>query len=504
MPRTFLCLLILIITSCKQGKEERGEVLFNSYCASCHIAPTLTSLPKNLWATKVLPEMGARLGMGEPGYNPLKGLSFMEQEAMLKTGVYPSTPLIKKEDWELLKEYVLDMAPDSLPLNVQNTEKNELVQFRAHPISLDTLTSSLYTYLQFDASDRHIYLGDISGRLETYDYNTGTLDTKVRLGSAITDYAVKNGVEYVTTVGFLDPSSIPSGKIFIRKDADGTVIPEILHRPVNTLVQDLDKDGVDELVVSEFGDLSGALSLLKRNADSKFEKVILLDQPGSIRVVAEDMNADGKIDLVAMTAQGDETITILYQEDTLKFRPEKAIRFSPIYGSSWFDLIDYDGDGDKDIITVNGDNADKTYVQKPYHGMRIYLNNGNNEFEQVYFYPLNGATRVIADDFDQDGDIDFSLLSTFPDYKNHPNYSFVYLENKNAQTYEFKPFTFEASKDARWFLMDSGDVDNDGDEDIILSAFSYSFTPAPKKISDGWNARKVDIMILENTLIGKK
>ncbi len=504
MPKTFLCLLILIITSCKQGREERGEVLFNSYCANCHIAPSLTSLPKNLWATKVIPEMGARLGMAEPGYNPLKGLSFMEQEAMLKTGVYPSTPLIKKEDWELLKEYVLDMAPDSLPLTMQNTEKNDLVQFRPHPISLDTVTSSLYTYLKFDDNDRNIYLGDISGRLETYDYNTGTLDTKVRLGSAITDYAVKNGVEYVTTVGFLDPSSIPSGKIFIRNKDEGTVIPEILHRPVNTLVQDLDKNGVDELVVSEFGDLSGALSLLIRKEDTNFEKIILLDQPGSIRVVGEDMNSDGKTDLVAMTAQGDETITILYQEEALKFRPEKAIRFSPIFGSSWFELIDYDGDGDKDIITVNGDNADKTYVQKPYHGMRIYLNNGNNDFEQVYFYPLNGATRVIANDFDQDGDIDFSLLSTFPDYKNHPNYSFVYLENKNAQTYEFEPFTFEDSKVGRWFLMDSGDVDNDGDEDIILSAFSYSFTPAPKNISDGWNARKVDIMVLENTLIGKK
>ncbi|MCJ7466457.1 MAG: VCBS repeat-containing protein [Maribacter sp.] len=504
MARTPLYFLVLFVLSCSSNKEEKGQALFNTYCTSCHIAPSLNSLPKNLWDAKVLPEMGARLGMGEPGYDPMKGLSFMEQEAMLKTGVYPPTPLIKREDWGILKKYVLDMAPDSLPRNAQNNEENELIQFSANPISLDTLTSSLYTYLKFDPKDRLIYLGDFSGRLSTYDYLKDSLIAKVRLGIAITDYKVQNGVEYVTTVGYLDPSSIPSGKIFIRENNVGTVIPEILHRPVHTLIHDLNKDGVDELVVSEFGDLTGALSLLKRKADTGFEKVILLDQPGSIRVLAEDMNNDGKEDLVALTAQGDETITILYQEADLNFRPEKVIRFSPIYGSSWFELVDYDGDGDKDIVTVNGDNADKTYVQKPYHGMRIYLNNGNNEFEQVYFYPLNGATRVIAKDFDKDGDIDFALLSTFPDYTNHPNYSFVYLENKEAKNYKFIPFTFSDSKAGRWFLMDSGDVDNDGDEDIILSAFSYSFTPAPEAISEFWKEKKVDLLVLENKFIGKQ
>ena len=69
------------------------------------------------------------------------------------------------------------------------------------------------------------------------------------------------------------------------------------------------------------------------------------------------------------------------------------LRFSPVYGTSWFEMIDYDGDGDDDIVTVNGDNADESYVLKPYHGLRIYLNDGNNHFEEKYFYPFYGATR---------------------------------------------------------------------------------------------------------------
>jgi len=67
-----------------------------------------------------------------------------------------------------------------------------------------------------------------------------------------------------------------------------------------------------------------------------------------------------KKDLIALTSQGDETISILYQEDSLTFRSEKVIRFSPIYGISWFELIDYDSDGDDDIIL-----SSFTYVFTP-------------------------------------------------------------------------------------------------------------------------------------------
>lgn len=114
-------------------------------------------------------------------------------------------------------------------------------------------------------------------------------------------------------------------------------------------------------VLPEFGDLTGQLSLWIKT-DNGYQKEILLNQPGSIRTLAQDMNRDGKSDLVVLTTQGDESITILYQEANLKFRAEKPIRFSPVYGSSWFELVDYDNDGDQDIITVHGDNADKTNV----------------------------------------------------------------------------------------------------------------------------------------------
>jgi len=273
-----------------------------------------------------------------------------------------------------------------------------------------------------------------------------------------------------------------------------------LQRPVNTLVQDLNGDGKKELVVAEFGHLTGQLSLFKRNEANGFDKSVLLKQPGIVKTVAIDMNGDSRLDLVVASSQGNEGIYIFYQEEDLKFRAEQVLRFSPVYGTSWFELIDYDGDGDTDIITVNGDNADNSQVLKPYHGMRIYLNDGKNNFTERFFYPLNGATRVLAEDFDADNDIDIAIVATFPDYTERPTQSFQYLENMDAANFDFKTFSFDEINWGRWFLMDAADIDFDGDRDIILSAFSYPFTATPEDLGASWKEKKVDLLVLENQL----
>jgi len=119
----------------------------------------------------------------------------------------------------------------------------------------------------------------------------------------------------------------------------------------------------------------------------------------------------------------------------------------------------------------------------------------------VFFHPFYGATRSVSRDFDQDGDIDIALLSTFPDYDTRPVQSFVYLENKNSSNFSFEPFGLPKDISGKWFLMDAGDVDSDGDEDIILTSFTYSFTPLPEHLSKNWRESVVDMVILENGLI---
>lgn len=493
--------LLLILFSCK-SKEDKAVSLYNSYCASCHLAPAIESLPKHIWEEGILPDMGARMGINVATYDPYEKVSRMEKFAIEQSGIYPNKPIIKTEDWDLLKEYILKVAGDSLDNSSVLTPSKELSQFNIQTVVLDSSKGALITYLEFDSVQKKIITGNLNNRLIHYDPLTQEVSKTERTEQPLTSYSLTDTLKYFTYVGYLDPSELSQGSISViepsKRKLNRANIQ--LHRPVHSLVHDFDEDGNDEVVICEFGDLTGKLVLLSHTGDFNYQSKVLLNQPGSIRSVAKDMNDDGMDDLVVLTSQGREGITIFYQEKDLKFRMETPIKFSPVYGSSWFEIIDFNNDGYQDFVTVQGDNADKSYVHKPYHGLRIHINDGSNNFEEKYFYPMNGATRVVSSDFDQDGDTDFGILSTFPDYEQSPAYSFVFLDNKNTDTFQFEPYRMDISELGRWMLMDSGDVDQDGDIDIILSSFSYSFTPVPKKLNEAWRKSDVDLLILENKL----
>ncbi|MEX0313819.1 MAG: FG-GAP repeat domain-containing protein [Allomuricauda sp.] len=481
-----LILTCVFLNSCAPEKQPKQAVLYEQYCSSCHIAPKIEELPKDIWKNAVLPDMASRMEIEEMYKDPNE----------VKLGFRPK---IKLNDWVQLQNYIVAMAPEELALN-EIPQLDTLELFKPIEVALDDQNGALITYLEFKEDGTNIFYGDVLGNLGSYDFNTTKKKLHYKGKTPITWFNANDSMEIFTEVGILDPSELEQGKLMVRKGRNTIALQNKFHRPVHTLVADLNNDGNDEMVVSEFGNETGSLSLLVRKDSTQFDKTELINLPGSIRTLAKDINKDGKTDLVTIISQGNESVTILYQTENLKFRAEKVLEFSPVYGSSWFELVDYNGDGYDDIITVNGDNADKSYAHKPYHGMRIHLNNGDNTFSEDYFYPLNGATRVLARDFDKDGDIDFGLISTFPDYDNSPELSFVYLENVDSDNFSFSTKILENPNAGRWFLMDAADFDGDGDEDIVLSSFTYVFTPVPDALSEQWADSNIDISVLENQL----
>ena len=483
----FSFVLFILMGSCKKEKPETKEAqLYTKYCASCHLPPKIDALPKNVWKNSVLPAMMERM--------EVEGL--YQDSNTTQNGFRPKITL---QEWVQLENYIVSNAPEYLEaITIQQADT--LKQFKAKAHSVDDKNGAMITYLEFLDKDNEIYYGDLSGNLGVYNFSEEKSTAIYQGKSPVTWYSKKDSMEVISEVGIIRPSEAVQGKMIQKIGDDTLAMDHNFHRPVHTLLEDMNNDGKNELVVSEFGNESGQLSLMVANDSGGYYKKVLLNLPGAIKTVVRDMDNDGKKDIVALMTQSRESITVFYQTDNLVFEAKNVLEFSPVFGTSWFELVDYNGDGLEDIITVQGDNADISYVHKPYHGMRIYLNNGDHTYSKAFFYPMYGATRVLSRDFDQDGDLDFALISTFPNYQEFPELSFVFLENQNSENYTFTANILEDPSKARWFLMDASDIDHVGDEDIVLSSLTLGFTPVPKVLTERWKNNNVDIMVLENVL----
>ena len=136
--------------------------MFAQKCALCHVAPTVDVLPKNLWA-KFFPELGAKMGILEPGYNPLKGMNINEIDAVIESEYYTKNQVVTREQWEQLKEYIIQNAPDKID-NYQRSEHQfyNLDAFTPKKINLDIVLalSSLFYFFKKTCCIMQIFLGD--------------------------------------------------------------------------------------------------------------------------------------------------------------------------------------------------------------------------------------------------------------------------------------------------------------------------------------------------------
>jgi hypothetical protein len=109
---------------------------------------------------------------------------------------------------------------------------------------------------------------------------------------------------------------------------------------------------------------------------------------------------------------------------------------------------------------------------------------------------MHGASQARVGDFDQDGDLDIAAISFFPDFKNHPEQSFTYLENTGNT---FKPSITRIGAKGRWITMEVGDVDVDGDSDLLLGSLAFP-VQVPADLIAEWRKDQIDILLLRNRL----
>ena len=480
-------------------KISEGEKLARIHCASCHAFTEPSLLNKNTWSEGVLPKM-AEMMYVDAYYNPYSTNG--PEGDMSQTRAAPQN-LFPVEKWNKIYNYYISNAPED---PISRKEDLPVIQqglkfFTSHSI-YDKVSLPVTTLVKFDTTTKKIFFADGSAKkLFVLDQQFKVIDSmEIPLG--VTDINImQKGIKAIS-MGILKPSDEKLGKLsLISENKTSIDLLDTLQRPVHAIYADLNADNKEDIILCEFGFRKGGLSWLENKGNNQFEKHVLRALPGATRTEVYDFNSDGKPDIAALMAQGDEGIFIYYNEGKGKFREERVIQFPPSYGSNHFQLFDFNQDGYIDILTTNGDNGDYSVILKAYHGIRIFLNNQKNQYTERIFLPVYGVQKAIPADFDNDGDFDLVSIAFFPDYEKLPEESFIYWENTG--NYQYKRYTFSGVTDGRWWTMDAGDIDGDGDKDIILGNAFFSFGNVPQSLKEKWGKRPLSAIILENTLYNK-
>lgn len=480
-----LVIVAIVAVSCASD-EEKEERLARQYCTTCHAHTEPALLDKESWRT-VLPQMAVRMGLD---ISLLTRIDEADYPYVIQT--LPQKPMISASDFEKIMNYYEREAPDSLTLP-PDFEAKQIDQFDATPLRLLNQHPTI-TMLRADTVGKRIWLSNRKSMLYQFDYDFKLIDS-MKVSSPASNMVVHGEEEIVSLLGIMDPNDQPKGSVIrVKKDRSIETLIDSIKRPVNLKAGDLNGDKLEDIVVCAFGNFGGDLSVYENTGDDKYIKHVISGLPGARKVLLRDFNNDGMLDILALFAQGDEQMVLYTNAGNFRFRLTTLFRVPPVWGSDFFDIVDFNKDGHWDIVYAHGDNMDFSIVMKPYHGVSVYINDGKNQFTESTFLQLYGALAAVARDFDKDGDVDIAAIAFFPDWKKTPERTFVYYENNQGK---LEPYVTPLAAEGRWMLIEPVDIDNDGYLDILLGALDFD-TGTPAELDKHWNENRIDIMLLKN------
>lgn len=501
---TGFVLALLIVSWLKVHAESgsSGRELARLYCSACHLFPEPELLDKKTWRDQTLRRMKIRMGLSNADID-----KHPESKLLWATGLFPTSPMISTQEWNSIVAYYVEAAPEkALEQDPHAAIQVGLKHFAVEPVPRRR-TVALTTMVKFTPSTRRIYVGDGETQsIDVLDDQGGFLQLIPVSNIPVALTETSRGL-YVSSIGHFQPSEDPKGELVYFEKAESYTQPtrillDKLPRVTHTQFADLNNDGKMDFLMCMYGHNVGRFSWFEKLDENRFEEHVLVAKSGVIRAEAVDLNGDGFKDIPFLMAQESEAFGVLVNDGKGNFTLQNVFQKHPLMGHTYFEMADFNNDGQLDFVVTNGDNGEYASPFKKYHGVRIYLNRGNLKFEEAFFYPINGAFKAMARDFDGDGDLDLAVISFFPDFAGRPEEGFVYLENQG--NLNFSPSTFAEVTLGRWLTMDAGDIDGDGDIDLALGSYVRGPNPVPQEFSSLWQSEGPSLLILRNTIRQRK
>ena len=279
----------------------------------------------------------------------------------------------------------------------------------------------------------------------------------------------------VASLGELFPSDLRIGSVVVLEN-DGNqrftsrVAAEGIPRVADVRAGDLDRDGDQDLAVAAFGYDHGETLWLENRGGWAFEAHVLQRFSGAVNALVADLDDDDALDIVALISQEWEEVWAFPGEE---LSPRLLWgTTNPDYGSSWITLVDLDRDGDPDILHSNGDAFDYAPANsRPWHGVQWLENRGGLEFVPHRIAYLQGASSAQAVDLDGDGDLDVAVVSAYNQWDDESAHSLVWLENNGQMQFAMRRI---ARSPTHLITLAAGDLDNDGDADLVTGGMHIS------------------------------
>ena len=443
--------------------DHPGYLIAQQQCVRCHLFPEPSQLPHSTWPF-VLTWMSNYLGY-ENYYGPFQPIVSGE--------LIPDAALVSPDEFQAIAEYYLLYSTDSEKSAEMPTPKPQTRRFELTTPLPSTGHGELITLAHFDEATRRYFVGRAASRSLQIFEDGGNMIHEFDLGSEPVSLELNSSLLRIGTMGdFM--TDIKGGRVVdIEFHAESppttNVVVANYPRLTQSISGDLDQDGFDDLQVIGFGsgEVGRASVFWGDSQGVSDDEQVLIDYAGALNAEWHDFNKDGLLDIMILTAQKNQELLLFLNSGRRQFQRSVVLKQFAGYGFNHLSVADFNGDGLMDLVLANGNNMEiKNAPLKPYHGLRILENTGNLTFAHRYFFPMHGALKAIAQDFDNDGDLDIAAIALYPDWFSESPETFAYLENLGD--YRFEPSVLTNTNWNRWITMEAADVDSDGFKDLVL------------------------------------
>lgn len=215
---------------------------------------------------------------------------------------------------------------------------------------------------------------------------------------------------------------------------------------------DVDSDG-DIDITSTFLGLPFSMNWLENDGNQNFTNQILYNPPGAANyynLYDIDLDSDGDIDFITFDVYG--VMSWLENDGNQNFTTNSINSDAGIL--RYVMSVDIDQDGDHDILYSNRTSF------TPVSEVNWLENDGNQNFTKHNILSNISCFKLLAEDLDQDGDLDIVTLGHDENYLN-------WLDNDGSQNFSLTNIKTLEILGSIHQSLSTGDIDQDGDLDII-------------------------------------